>query len=385
MSAALLPPAVWGLAVLVALVIDHRWGEPPVRWHPVVWMGTALGWAGRRIAPIALVDPVAPVTPVAHGEPTGGWAGACAGWWAEKIKPFGLGALAWCALAALVVAVAWGLQSVLMAGHQAAMTALSGGVWRWAPGGVGQAMGQTLAGVLAALVLGALLKPLLALRMLCDEVRAVEAALGQSLAAGRERLSWLVSRDVVQLTEAEVRESAIETLAENFNDSVVAPLFWFALAGLPGAVLYRLANTADAMWGYRGERGGRDWTWAGKWAARADDVLSWLPARLTALLLVVAAGGAHWHALRRCLRHLRHLPMEARRSPSPNSGWPMAAMALALDIRLGKPGAYVLNARGRVPRSEDFLMGLNVIKNMALSLYFIALTAIVLDVFCNCF
>jgi adenosylcobinamide-phosphate synthase len=80
----------------------------------------------------------------------------------------------------------------------------------------------------------------------------------------------------------QVRESAIESLAENLNDSVVAPLFWFALLGLPGAALYRFANTADAMWGYPGMRGGRYWQWAGKWAARADDVLSWVPARITA-------------------------------------------------------------------------------------------------------
>jgi len=142
-----------------------------------------------------------------------------------------------------------------------------------------------------------------------------------------------------------VRESAIESLAENLNDSLVAPLFWFALFGLPGAALYRFANTADAMWGYRGEREGRQWTWAGKWAARADDLLSWLPARLTALFLwgASAVPGAGLRALRR----------EAGRTPSPNSGWPMAAMALRLGIRLGKPGVYVLNAAGRGAAAAD--------------------------------
>jgi adenosylcobinamide-phosphate synthase len=94
----------------------------------------------------------------------------------------------------------------------------------------------------------------------------------------------------------QVRESAIESLAENLNDSVVAPLFWFALLGLPGAALYRFANTADAMWGYPGMRGGRYWQWAGKWAARADDVLSWLPARITALLLAVVPAACRCHA-----------------------------------------------------------------------------------------
>jgi adenosylcobinamide-phosphate synthase len=152
---------------------------------------------------------------------------------------------------------------------------------------------------------------------------------------------------VSALGEPEVRESAVESLAENLNDSLVAPLFWFALAGLPGAALYRFANTADAMWGYRGERGGRVWEWAGKFAARADDVMSWLPARITALLLALA--GWQW---------LRGLPAQARRTPSPNSGWPMAAMALLLGVRLGKPGVYVLNETGRVATSQDTLRAL---------------------------
>jgi len=154
-----------------------------------------------------------------------------------------------------------------------------------------------------------------------------------------------VSRDVDALDALGVRESAIESLAENLNDSVVAPLFWFALFGLPGAALYRFANTADAMWGYRGEREGRQWTWAGQWAARADDLLSWLPARLTALFLWGAstARGAGFGTLRR----------EAGLTPSPNSGWPMAAMALRLGIRLGKPGVYVLNEGGRGAAAAD--------------------------------
>lgn len=279
------------LAVLVALAIDRWLGEPPTRWHPVVWMGHYLGWLGPRIAPQAGASTLPAFRP---------WLG---------------GAVAWCVGAAAVCGVAFALQ-----------LAVSAWVW-WAQ----------------ALALGALLKPLLAWRMLRDEVQAVDTALGQGLAAGRARLAWLVSRDVASLDESQVRESAIETLAENLNDSVVAPLFWFAVAGLPGAALYRFANTADAMWGYPGERGGRVWAWAGQWAARADDVLSWVPARLTALLL----------ALRRPTARLRALPAQARLTPSPNSGWPMACMALALDVRLRKPGGYSLNAQARAPIATD--------------------------------
>ena len=95
--------------------------------------------------------------------------------------------------------------------------------------------------------------------------------------AGRLQLGRLVSRDVMRLDATQVRESAIESLAENLNDSVIAPVFWFLVAGLPGAMVYRFANTADAMRGYRGR-----YEFAGKWAAHADDFLSWLPARLSA-------------------------------------------------------------------------------------------------------
>lgn len=286
---------VLAVAVPVALAVDRWWGEPPVRWHPVVWMGNALERLGHWSAPVV-----------------GSHEGAVTG-------PFVRGALAWLCLALVVCAVAFALQALL----------LQGPAW------------------VQVLLLGLCLKPLLAWRMLRTEVAAVDVALEQSLQAGRERLSWLCSRDVSQLTEIEVRETAIETLAENLNDSVVAPVFWFLVAGLPGAALYRMANTADAMWGYRGERQGRVWTWAGKWAARADDVLSWLPARLTAGLLWVASRDAGTASTQ-----WRNLPREAAATPSPNGGWPMATMALALGVRLGKPGVYVLNANGVEPESR---------------------------------
>ncbi|MDP3230846.1 MAG: adenosylcobinamide-phosphate synthase CbiB [Acidovorax sp.] len=271
------------LTVPLALAVDYLLGEPPATGHPVVWMGKALQWWG---------DKLAPTSPVA-----------------EDFKTFWRSALIWCSLAAIVFVVA----------------------------GVAQHLVLMLHVFLAAALLALLLKPLLAWRMLRDEVLAVEVALGQSLPAGRAQLARLVSRDVSALTAVQVRESAIESLAENLNDSVVAPLFWFALLGLPGAALYRFANTADAMWGYPGMRGGRYWQWAGKWAARADDVLSWVPARVTALLLAAVVRGVT----------LRAVSRQARKTPSPNSGWPMAAMALALGVRLSKPGVYTLNSQGR--------------------------------------
>lgn len=311
--------AMAAAAVLVALAIDVRFGEPPAWRHPVVWMGRALGAWGARIAP-------------ARARP-------------RDYASFCLAALAWSALAALVLIVSGGLQWLVL---------------RWLPSWV------------AAPVLGVLLKPLLAWRMLQGEVRAVEGALADSLDAGRARLAWLVSRDTSALGPQEVRESAIESLAENLCDSVVAPLLWFALLGLPGAALYRFANTADAMWGYPGWRGTgvarRHWQWAGKWAARADDVLSWLPARLTAALLLLAGG--------------RRVPMadllrDARATPSPNGGWPMGAMARLLGVRLGKPGVYVLNPQGQPPRAEHVALALVYARKVLLSLAGIALAAMI--------
>lgn len=282
MSALISIAALW-----LALAIDRWLGEPAARWHPVVWMGRYLDGAGKRIAPMA-------------GTPE------------RKFAAFAGGAIGWCVGAALALAVACLLNRI------------ASKVPVWA----------------AILLIGIALKPLLAWRMLCDEVLAVEAALGTSLEAGRVQLARLVSRDASASSGTEVRESAIESLAENLNDSVVAPLFWFVLFGLPGAAVYRFANTADAMWGYRGDRGGRQWEWAGKWAARADDVLSWIPARLTAMLLWGRVG---FSACRR----------EAARTPSPNSGWPMAAMALRLGVRLAKPDVYALNAAGREATASD--------------------------------
>lgn len=300
------PWALLALSALVGLAVDQRWGEPAARWHPVVWMGRVLERLAHWVAPAA-------------GSPQ-----------ARKVLgPWVRGTVAWCLLASGVVAVAWALESVLL---------------------------QLPLGF-AILGLGIGFKPMMAWRMLHDEVAAVGDALNTSLETGRERLSWLCSRPVDGLGAGEVRETAMETLAENLNDSVVAPVFWFLVAGLPGAALYRMANTADAMWGYRGERQGRQWGCAGKWAARADDVLSWVPARLTALCLGLAA----WAVAGRsgcAMAWWPRLRSQARLTPSPNGGWPMATLALALQVRLGKPGAYVLNASGREPTQADLNMAL---------------------------
>ena len=157
----------------------------------------------------------------------------------------------------------------------------------------------------------------------------------RSTPAARSWAAWSAAMSCAS-SDSEVRESAIESLAENLNDSVVAPVFWFVVAGLPGAALYRFANTADAMWGYRGVRAGV--LGMGRQVGRARRRCA-----------VVAAGAHHRVAAGRWRRGglaAAALRREAGRTPSPNSGWPMAAMALLLDVRLRKPGVYVA-ARGR--------------------------------------
>ena len=270
------------LAFSFALAIDRLCGEPPLWAHPVVAMGQYLGL----------------FTAVLARQPAG--------------LAFVGGALAWCVGAGLCIALAMLLETQLIAQTQAWL----GGAHL----------------LLCAALLGLLLKPLLAWRMLREEVAAVEAALAESLPAGRARLARLVSRDTTQLSEAEVREAVLETLAENLNDSVVAPLFWAMIAGLPGAALYRFANTADAMWGYRDRR-----EWSGKWAARADDALSWIPARLTALTYAL---------LGRTRNALTCWQTQAPDWDSPNAGPVMSAGAGSLGVLLG--GAAIYHGREEI-------------------------------------
>jgi adenosylcobinamide-phosphate synthase len=278
-------------------------------------MGQYLDFCGRHAAPLVNT----PNTPTPRR---------------LRWRSFVFGAGFWLFGAIVVVLLAFTLQSLIVFTLMALLPVVS--------------FPYTLAW-LAALPLAILLKPLFAWRMLAAEVAAVDAALAQSLDAGRARLAYLVSRDTSALSAEAVREAAIETLAENFNDSVVAPLFWFCIGGLPAAALYRFANTADASWGYRGERDGRDWTDAGCFAARADDVLSWLPARLTALIIFIApqAGLTPENAENSAKNTLKNIKKNATLTPSPNSGWPMAAAALALNLRLGKAGIYTLNPQGQ--------------------------------------
>ncbi|GIW10435.1 MAG: adenosylcobinamide-phosphate synthase CbiB [Chloroflexi bacterium] len=267
-------------ALLLAALIDALLGEPPARLHPVVWMGRAL----------------------------------------SAVEP-------------------------LLLRGSARRQLLAGAL-------------VTLGGASACLVLGTLLDRLLArppggwllhawLLKGCLAWRALDEAAGRvqglvaagDLASAREALRALVSRDPTTLDREQIVAAGIESVAENFSDSLVAPLLAFLVAGLGGALAYRWLNTADAMIGYRGH-----YEWAGKVAARLDDVANFLPARLAAGLLLVVAPSRRGVAV---------LWRDHAQTASPNAGWPMAAMAGLLDRALEKPGHYRLNAAAPLPDLAD--------------------------------
>ena len=190
------------------------------------------------------------------------------------------------------------------------------------------ALGAVLAALpgnwLVEIVLGAIL---LAQRSLADHVRAVADALRLSTGDGRLMVARIVGRDTATMDSPAVARAAIESAAENLSDGVVAPVFWFLVAGLPGLMVYKIVNTADSMIGHRTPRH-EEFGWA---AARLDDVLNWIPARLTAGLILLThrrAGG--W----------RQVAQDAPLHRSPNAGWPEAAMAVVLDVALSGPRSY---------------------------------------------
>ena len=162
---------------------------------------------------------------------------------------------------------------------------------------------------------------------LVREVRQTFRAVDRSLDEGRKQVARIVGRDTAQLSAQEIRTAALETLAENLSDGVVAPLFWLCIGGVPGMLAYKMVNTLDSMIGYRTERY-KDF---GCFAARMDDVANYIPARLTALLMVLASGR---------LRLLKFVVKYGSRHASPNSGYPEAALAGILHCRFGGPHTY---------------------------------------------
>jgi adenosylcobinamide-phosphate synthase len=277
------------LALLAgALLADLTLGEPPASFHPVVWMGRMTILAERRLGGPSAVHP----------------------------RPPGAQRAAGLLLAlALPVLFAAGAAAAIRGGGPLPVIGWAIGVW--------------------------LTKSTFALRALGRAAGQVRAPLASGdLAGARRALAALCSRDPAVLDEAGLAAGTVSSLAENGCDSFVAPLFYFALGGLPAAMFYRAVNTLDAMIGYRGR-----YEHFGKAAARLDDALNFVPARLAALLLL-AAGALLGLDVRRGWRTLRR---DGALTASPNGGRPMAAMAGLLGVELEKPGHYRLGAGGAAP------------------------------------
>jgi adenosylcobinamide-phosphate synthase len=261
--------------LLAAALVDAAFGEPPNALHPVVWIGTAIR-IGVRASPTA-----------------------------GRAVPFLCGAVLALAIPALSAFAAYALLRAL-SGHPA-----------------------------VSFVLGALLlKSTFSVRALGRAARAVRDALARGdVGRARYDLRSLCSRDASTLDEPLLAAATIESIAENASDGFVAPLFYYALFGVPGAVAYRAINTLDSMIGYRGR-----YEWLGKASARLDDAANFVPARLTAGLLLLA-GALAGHDAR---GGLRILARDGARTESPNAGRPMSVMAGLLGVALEKPGHYVL-------------------------------------------
>lgn len=254
------------LPLLAGWCLDRLFGDPAALPHPVVWMGKAIGWCERTLNH--------PPHRVGKG----------------AVTAVGLTVFTY-----IIMALALRL----------------------------------LAGIPAARILfmAVMVFYCLAGTTLCREVKMVFEAADRSLSEGRAQVARIVGRDTGALSDTEVRAAALETLAENLSDGVIAPLFYYMLLGVPGMAAYKMINTLDSMIAYHSER----YLLFGRWAARIDDIANFIPARLTALLMILAAGRPRlWSFVRR----------NGPRHASPNSGWPEAALAGILNCRFGGPHHY---------------------------------------------
>jgi adenosylcobinamide-phosphate synthase len=277
------------IPLLLALLLDLVLGDPPNRYHPVAWMGAAIGMT-RRTAPrrhhlLALL----------YGAVLVG------------------GGVMVVSIIGIIMQELWQLLPL---------------PWYW-------------------LLEACVLKTTFAYRGLVQAAQQVQAALDAGeLERARQLVSWhLVSRDTTTLTPSQVAAATVESVAENASDGIIAPLMFYALGGLPAALAYRFLNTADAMLGYHdAER-----EWLGKIPARLDDLVNLVPARLTAGLLLLATwllGGPLHRALLVWWR-------DAGQTASPNAGQPMSVMAGALGVELKKVGYYRLGAGHALPAAQD--------------------------------
>ena len=285
--------AVATVAVVIALLLDLRFAEPPESIHPVAAFGSILEWLDATLAD-------------------------------EPSRPLLLGT---------------GMAVLLPIGYAVSLAAP---VWLF----------ERIHPLLGAALAGGLLFTTVSLRMLVTVAGEVVEASTASGSAGRELAIALVGRDTASLSPGQLRSAAVESAAENLADGLVGPLLAFALGsllslpvGVGAAAWVKGVNTLDSMFGYPDRAVGTP-------SARLDDVVEWLPARLSAVLIAIASGTP---------LSLRRVGRSARVPDSPNSGWPMATLAVAADVRLEKPGAYRLNEGATLPSVERARHGVNIV------------------------
>ncbi|MEM0498066.1 MAG: cobalamin biosynthesis protein [Methanothrix sp.] len=291
------------LSVLIlAFLIDIILGEPPAALHPVVIIGKAVDRL-RRMVPRRKISGLVISLVVITGAVLAGVA---------------------------LIRIAYALGD-LLAGHR-------------------------LMGDLLALIFSSyLLKSTFAFRSLISTSREIGRLIDEDLDAAKRLLPALVSRNPLNLTHAQARSAVIESLSENYVDTIVSPLFYYVIfsyfgLGVEAALAFKAVSTMDSMLGYRTE----ELREIGYVPARLDDILNWIPARLSLPLIMIASPTKAQDILRACMRY-RSV------TPSPNSGWPMAAAAGALGTRMEKPGVYTILDEGRDPESEDISSAISLI------------------------
>jgi len=284
---------------ILSVLIDIIFGDPPNRFHPVAWMGSLIK-ALQKAAP-----KINPVEQMAFG--------------------------------GLLVTIG-GILAASAGNHLIRLVSK---------------FSKPLGSLLEAL----LLKSTFSMRGLDSAAIKVEQALeAGNLPAARELVSYhLVSRETDHLTPSQVSGATIESIAENASDSFIAPLFYYQILGLPGAIFYRFANTADAMLGYRDPA--REWL--GKIPARLDDLLNIIPARFSGALIAISS---FLFGKEKPARSWKIIKTDAKKTASPNAGYPMSAVAGALDIKLEKTDQYVLGENLPEPQAEDITRARSLVK-----------------------
>lgn len=297
------------LVLILALIIDLIFGDPPDRLHPTVWMGRLIAFLKRVLK---------------GGSPK-----------VERVK----GAIL-CMVSIMVFTVpAWLLLIAV----------------------------NSYLGAIAYVILAAIaLKPTFAIKGMVQYTVPIAKAMQQGkIDEARNMLPYIVRRSPINLTPAQIISAAVESIAESTVDGITSPIFFYAIFGVPGAIAFRVINTLDSMVGYKDA----EHIWIGWFSAKVDTIANYVPSRITAILMIPAA----WMLRKNWRKAWRILRRDKYRTESLNAGWPMAAMAGALDLKLEKPGFYVLGDGGD-PKPENIYEALKVM--ITTTLIFIVLIAL---------